>query len=162
MYNALIESTLPDLHFVFLHWQVWVIREDVMTKKHENLMIFQRFQQSDSPYLFYVICLWNHKLVNVCWPSRSRWRSNRNLLTVACNCSILVKRFRFYRNLLLFFEFRYYPYYYYYSFFSGHAIIIPNLQNRITFSHQTPLIHGPLSDTLQRAFWCWSGLPFWI
>ena len=42
--------------------------------------------------------------------------SNRNLLTVACNCSILViKRFRFYRNLLLFFEFRYYPYYY--SFF---------------------------------------------
>ena len=53
--------------------------------------------------------------MNVCWPSRSRWRSNRNLLTVACNCSILVKRFRFYRNLLLFFEFRYYPYYY--SFF---------------------------------------------
>ena len=61
-----------------------------MTKKHENLMIFQCFQQSDSPYLFYVTCLWNHKLVNVCWPSRSRWRSNRNLLTVACNCSILV------------------------------------------------------------------------
>ena len=67
-----------------------VICEDVMTKKHENLMIFQCFQQSDSPYLFYVTCLWNHKLVNVCWPSRSRWRSNRNLLTVACNCSILV------------------------------------------------------------------------
>ena len=53
-------------------------------------MIFQCFQQSDSPYLFYVTCLWNRKLVNVCWPSRSRWRSNRNLLTVACNCSILV------------------------------------------------------------------------
>ena len=31
--------------------------------------------------------------------------------------TILIKRFRFYRNLLLFFEFRYYPYYYYYSFF---------------------------------------------
>ena len=61
-----------------------------MTKKHENLMIFQCFQQSDSQYLFYVTCLWNHKLVNVCWPSKSRWRSNRNLLTVACNCSILV------------------------------------------------------------------------
>ena len=91
-----------------------------------------------------------------------RWRSNRNLLTVACNCSRLVKRFRFYRNLLLFFEFRYYPYYYYYYFFSGHAIGIANLRNRIIFSHQTPLIHGPLSDTLQRAFRCWSGLPFWI
>ena len=39
-------------------------------------------------------------------------------------------------------------------FFSGHAIVTANLQNRITFSHQTPLIHGPLSDTLQRAFWC--------
>ena len=75
---------------------------------------------------------------------------------------LIIKRFRFYRNLLLFFEFRYYPYYYYYSFFSGHAIGIANLQNRITFSHQTPLIHGPLSDTLQRAFRCWSGLPFWI
>ena len=46
-------------------------------------------------------------------------------------------------------------------FFTGQAIGIANLQNRITFSHQTPLIHGPLSDTLQRAFWCWSGLPFW-
>ena len=41
--------------------------------------------------------------------------SNWNLLTVACNCSILVKRFRILRNLLLFFKFRYYPYYY--SFF---------------------------------------------
>ena len=29
---------------------------------------------------------------------------------------LIIKRFRFYRNLLLFFEFRYYPYYYYYSF----------------------------------------------
>ena len=40
-------------------------------------------------------------------------------LTVTSDCSCLViKRFRFYRNLLLFFEFRYYPYYYYYySFF---------------------------------------------
>ena len=65
---------------------------------------------------------------------RLRWRSNWNLFTVACNCSflvkryigifycfsnfgtilIIIKRFRFYRNLLLFFEFRYYPYYYYY------------------------------------------------
>ena len=33
-------------------------------------------------------------------------------VTFACKCSFLVKRFRFYRNLLLFFEFRYYPYYY--------------------------------------------------
>ena len=35
-------------------------------------------------------CPWDHELVNVCWPSRSRWRSNWNLLTVACNCSFLV------------------------------------------------------------------------
>ena len=78
-----------------------------------------------------------------------------HILGQAATPVLLIKRFRFYRNLLLFFEFRYYPYYYYYYyFFSGHAIIIPNLQNRITFSHQTPLIHGPLSDTLQRAFWC--------
>ena len=31
--------------------------------------------------------------------------------------TILIKRFRFYRNLLLFFEFRYYPYYYYYYYY---------------------------------------------
>ena len=103
-------------------------------------MIFQCFQQSDSPYLFYVTCLWNHKLVNVCWTSISRWRSNRNLLTVACNSSILViiiKRFRILRNLLLFFEFRYYPFYYYYSVFSGPAFARENLRNRNAFSHQT-------------------------
>ena len=50
----------------------------------------------------------------------------------------------------------------YYSFFPDGAIGIANLQNRITFSHQTPLIYGPLSDNVQRTFWCWSGLPFWI
>ena len=38
-------------------------------------------------------------------------------LTVTSDCSCLVKRFRFYRNLLLFFEFRYYPYYYYYYYY---------------------------------------------
>ena len=113
-----------------------------MTPKHENLMIFQCFQQSDSPYLFYVTCLWNHKLVNVCWPSRSRWRSNRNLLTVACNCSILVKRFRILRNLLLFFEFRYYPFYYY--FFSESPFARENLKNRNSFSYQTSHTCRPL------------------
>ena len=95
-----------------------VICEDVMTKKHENLMIFQCFQQSDSPYLFYVTSLWNHKLVNVCWPSRSRSRSNRNFLTVACNCSILV--------IIII-----------YSVFSGPAFARENLRNRNAFSHQT-------------------------
>ena len=47
---------------------------------------------------------WNHELTHICWPSRLRWRSNWNLFTVACNCSflvIIIKRFRFYRNLLL-------------------------------------------------------------
>ena len=32
--------------------------------------------------------------------------------------TILIKRFRILRNLLLFFEFRYYPYYYYYYYYS--------------------------------------------
>ena len=71
--------------------------------------------------------------------------------------TILIKRFRFYRNLLLFFEFRYYPYYYYYyyySFFPHHPIDTGNLRNRITFSHQTPLIHRPLSNNVQCAFRC--------
>ena len=144
-------------------------------------------------------------------------------LTVTSDCSCLViKRFRFYRNLLLFFEFWYYPYlkdsnfigifycfsnfgtvliiiiiiiikrfrilrnllllkdseffgiFYCFSnfgtiliiiiilFYRTDAIGIANLQNRITFSHQTQLICGPLSDNVQCAFWCWSGLPFWI
>ena len=33
--------------------------------------------------------------MNVCWPWRLRWRSNWNLLTVACNCSLLVIPLRF-------------------------------------------------------------------
>ena len=80
------------------------------------------------------------------------WRNLRHKMSTSVKLFLFIKRFRFYRNLLLFFEFRYYPYYYYYSFFSGHAIIIPNLQNRITFSHQTPLIHGPLSTHCSARF----------
>ena len=65
-------------------------------------------------------------------------------VTFACKCSFLVIIIIIIIIIIL--------------FFSGHAIVIANLQNRITFSHQTPLIHGPLSDTLQRAFRCWSGI----
>ena len=36
-------------------------------------------------------------------------------------------------------------------FFSGHTIAIANLWNRITFSHQTPLIYGPLSDDVHKS-----------
>ena len=36
-------------------------------------------------------------------------------------------------------------------FFSGHAIGIANLRNRTTFSHQTPLIYGPLSDEVHKS-----------
>ena len=93
-----------------------------MTKKDENLMIFQCFQQSDSPYLFHVTCLWNHKLVNVCWPSRSRWRSNRNLLTVACNCSILV--------III--------------FFPHHPLLAKISETANAFSHQTSHTCRPL------------------
>ena len=119
-----------------------VICEDVMTIKHENLMIFQCFQQSDSPYLFYVTCLWNDKLVNVCWPSRSRSRSNRNLLTVACNCSILV------------------------------IIIIPSFPNRLLLAKisETAMISvtklhthvDPYLLSCTRYFSGGSGLPIWI
>ena len=35
-------------------------------------------------------------------------------------------------------------------FFSGQAIGIANLQNRTTFSHQTPLIHGSLSNGVHK------------
>ena len=70
---------------------------------------------------------------------------NRKLLTVACNCSCLVKRFRILRNLLLFFEFRYYPfYYYYYSVFSGPPFARENLRIHNAFSHQTSHTCRPL------------------
>ena len=61
-------------------------------------------------------------------------------LTVTSDCSCLViKRFRILRNLLLFFEFRYYPfyYYYYYSVFSESPFARKYLRNRNAFSHQT-------------------------
>ena len=101
--------------------------------------------QFDSPNLFLETSLWNRELINICWPSRLRWRSNRNLLTVACNSSILViiKRFRILRNLLLFFKFRYYPFYYSF-FFSGRAFALANLRNRNTVSHKTSHTCGPL------------------
>ena len=72
-----------------------------------------------------------------------RWRSNRNLLTVACNCSRLVKRFRFYRNLLLFFEFRYYPYY---SFFFPHQRLESQISE--TASHSATKLHSYIDPYL--------------
>ena len=71
-----------------------------------------------------------------------------NYLTVTSDCSCLVKRFRILRNLLLFFEFRYYPfyyyYYYYYSVFSESPFARKNLRNCNAFSHQTSHTCGPL------------------
>ena len=63
-------------------------------------------------------------------------------LTVLCAVwFIIIKRFRILRNLLLFFEFRYYPfyyyYYYYYYLFSVPPFARENLKNRNAFSHQT-------------------------
>ena len=49
--------------------------------------------QPNWPFLFKETCVWNHKLIKVYWLSRSRSRSNRDLLTVACNCSLLVTFF---------------------------------------------------------------------
>ena len=60
--------------------------------------------------------------------------------------TILIKRFRILRNLLLFFVFRYYPfyYYYYYYFFSASPFARKNLRNRNAFSHQTSHTCRPL------------------
>ena len=58
---------------------------------------------------------------------------------------LLVKRFQILRNLLLFFEFRYYPFfYYYYSLFSESPFARGNLKNRNAFSHQTSHTCRPL------------------
>ena len=55
---------------------------------------------------------------------------------------LLIKRFRILRNL-------YYPYYY--SFISGHPFGTRNLQNSITFSHQTPFVDRPISDDVHKS-----------
>ena len=139
--NTCIESFYEGLHFFFLHWRamnnIWG-HYDLKTRKFDDSTMHCAVWFTS---LLYETYLWSHELINICWPSRLRWRSNWNLLTVACNCSILV--------III-------------ILFSGRTIGIANLQNRITFSHQTQLIYGPLSDNVQCAFWCWSGLPFWI
>ena len=61
-----------------------------------------------------------------------RRRSNRNLLTVACNCSLLVVFQISVLSFLLFF------------FFSGRAFALANLRNRNTVSHKTSHTCGPL------------------
>ena len=52
--------------------------------------------------------------------------------------------FRILRNLLLFFEFRYYPFYYYYSVLSESTFARKNLRNRIAFSHESSHTCSPL------------------
>ena len=49
-----LKASYEGLHFVLLTPTSYgVIYEDIMTKKHENLMVFKcACQQSDSPYLF--------------------------------------------------------------------------------------------------------------
>ena len=108
--------------------------------------------QFDSPNLFLETSLWNRELINICWPSRLRWRSNRNLLTVACNSSILVKRFQYIGIFYCFSNFGtiLIIIIIIILFFSGQAIGNANLRNRTTFSHQTALIHGPLSDGVHK------------
>ena len=138
--NTSTESFYERLHFFFLHgWamnNIWG-HYDVKTWKFDDLTVFCAVWFILSVQRALILRPWadQHVLtfkVNV--------RSNWNLLTVACNSSILV--------IILFYR--------------TDAIGIANLQNRITFSHQTQLICGPLSDNVQCAFWCWSGLPFWI
>ena len=137
--NTCIESFYEGLHFFFLHW--WAMNNiwghyDLEAWKFDDLTVLCAvwFTLSVLRDLFLKPWADQHLLtfkVNV--------KVKLDLLTVACNSSILV--------IIL---------------FSGRTIGIANLQNRITFSHQTQLIYGPLSVNVQCAFWCWSGLPFWI
>ena len=77
-------------HFFFPHWRpmsnIWG-HYDLKAWKFDDLTVLCAVWFT---YLFEESYLWNHELINICWPSRLRWRSNWNLLTVACNCSILV------------------------------------------------------------------------
>ena len=98
--------------------------------------------------LIHLICskrhFWNHELFNICWPSRLMWRSNWNLLTVACNSSILV--------III--------------------IIIPSFPNRPllakiseTASLSVTKLHTHVDPHLLSCTWYFlsgSGLPFWI
>ena len=70
--------------------------------------------------------------MKVYWLSSSRWRSNRDLLTVACNCSPPV--------LLLF------------SYLSANSIACYLLKNCYTYSLQTSHTGRSLSDLVQRLF----------
>ena len=77
--------------------ELWAIQEDVMTKATKIWWFLTTyFVLSHWPFLFKVVTLWNYKLIKVYWLSRSRWSLNRNLLTVACNCSPLVLLFSFF------------------------------------------------------------------
>ena len=87
-WNTSVESSNQWLHFILLRW--WALNNSWghYNNNHENFMISNYSVQSHWPLLFYVATLWNCKLIKVCW--KSRWSLNRNLLTVACNCSPLV------------------------------------------------------------------------
>ena len=116
-----LKAFYEGLHFFFLHW--WAMNNiwghyDLEAWKFDNLTMLCAVWFTFSVLRDLFLKPWadQHLLtfkINV--------KVKLEFLTVACNSSILViiiKRFRFYRNLLLFFEFRYYPYYYYYYYYS--------------------------------------------
>ena len=88
---------------------VWRMHEDVMTRKLKiTLSLGLYFHgvlsqlQFGLPFQLYMS---NHCLFAIFLSKKTLWSSktkDRNLFTVACNCSFLVKRFRLHRNLLLF------------------------------------------------------------
>ena len=142
MCNTCIESFYEGLHFFFLHWwamsNIWGHYDLKTWKFDDSTMLCAVWFTS----LLLETYLWSHELINICWPSRLRWRSNWNLLTVACNCSILV------------------------------IIIIPSFPNRpllAKISETTSLsvtkVHthvDPYLLSCTRYFLSGSGLPFWI
>ena len=75
-------------------------------------------------------------------------------LTVTSDCSCLVKRFRFHQNLLLFFEFRYYPYY---SFFFPDGRLESQISE--TASHSATKLNSYIDPYPTQCSACFGGDP---
>ena len=93
MYKAFIGSSHQGLHFFWYTDELWAMYEDVMTKKAITWLNCALGSLSTFSILSYLslkpqtdqsTCMLTLKVI------QGRWRSNRNLSTVACNCSLQV------------------------------------------------------------------------
>ena len=88
--NASIESSYQVLQFIVVHQ--WAL---INIWAHYDTKIWKIQDLTVRWAVWFISSVLNDlslkiKLINICWPSRSRWRLIWNLLTVTCNCSILV------------------------------------------------------------------------